>query len=448
MRKGGFILFLLLCTTLMQGQTLIDSTQNTILNAENLASFYQKLAIAKRGEGNVHILHIGDSHIQAGFFSGVLREAFQTNYGNAGRGLTFPYRLAKTNGNMDVRFSSNVAWQRYRIITEDAPQCGIAGATVYSDAEGFLVKMSGDSTVVFNQIEIYGEGLDQVKLATAKNGVKMQNRTTQKIHVVKSGDVLGKIARKYGVTINQLKHWNHLKNTMIRIGQKLVIEQKSIAPTYDASQFSWIDLYEHTDKSIKAILPESTTEIYLVKEKQQQNKTVSLYSFHLRNSQQGVIYDAVGYNGAKYIDYLSSLRFFIQLEQQMKPDLIILSLGTNEAFDKSYVLENFRNDVELFCKEIEQRTGCNNILFTTPPSALVKRKYPNKKLSPYAQVLKDVAQQRKYAVWDLYEIMGAENGMKQWYKAGLSGNDRIHFREEGYHLQGKALYEAILKYAE
>lgn len=40
---------------------------------------------------------------------------------------------------------------------------------------------------------------------------------------VQSGDVLGKIADRYGVSVRQLKEWNDLSNSMIRIGQKLII---------------------------------------------------------------------------------------------------------------------------------------------------------------------------------------------------------------------------------
>ncbi len=43
------------------------------------------------------------------------------------------------------------------------------------------------------------------------------------IYRVKSGDVLGGIASNYGVSVKQLKEWNGLKGTMIRVGQKLKI---------------------------------------------------------------------------------------------------------------------------------------------------------------------------------------------------------------------------------
>lgn len=44
-----------------------------------------------------------------------------------------------------------------------------------------------------------------------------------KIHRVRSGENLGVIARKYRVSVKSLKRWNHLRGSMIRIGQKLKI---------------------------------------------------------------------------------------------------------------------------------------------------------------------------------------------------------------------------------
>ncbi|RLD28187.1 MAG: lytic transglycosylase [Bacteroidetes bacterium] len=40
---------------------------------------------------------------------------------------------------------------------------------------------------------------------------------------VKSGDYLGKIARRYGVRVSQIKRWNGLRNNNLRIGQRLTI---------------------------------------------------------------------------------------------------------------------------------------------------------------------------------------------------------------------------------
>ena len=50
------------------------------------------------------------------------------------------------------------------------------------------------------------------------------NATT---YIVKSGDVLGKIAERHGCTVAQLKSWNKLTSNNIRIGQKLIVSAAS-----------------------------------------------------------------------------------------------------------------------------------------------------------------------------------------------------------------------------
>ena len=48
---------------------------------------------------------------------------------------------------------------------------------------------------------------------------------------VRSGDYLGKIANKYGVSVNSIKRWNGLRSNRLRIGQRLVIHPRKIAPS-------------------------------------------------------------------------------------------------------------------------------------------------------------------------------------------------------------------------
>ena len=55
---------------------------------------------------------------------------------------------------------------------------------------------------------------------------------------VKSGDYLGRIASKYGVTVKQLQQWNHLKSTTVRVGQTLYIYRNGSAPKTTSSSSS------------------------------------------------------------------------------------------------------------------------------------------------------------------------------------------------------------------
>ena len=54
-------------------------------------------------------------------------------------------------------------------------------------------------------------------------------------YTVKSGDVLGRIAEKHGVSLANLKSWNGLTSNNIQVGQKLVIYTKGSAPASTGS---------------------------------------------------------------------------------------------------------------------------------------------------------------------------------------------------------------------
>lgn len=54
---------------------------------------------------------------------------------------------------------------------------------------------------------------------------------TRVYYRVRSGDVLGTIARRYRVRVSDIKKWNRLRSNMIRIGQTLSIW---VLPTYNS----------------------------------------------------------------------------------------------------------------------------------------------------------------------------------------------------------------------
>ena len=65
---------------------------------------------------------------------------------------------------------------------------------------------------------------DQRKSSGKSTGKSSGSSSQQRIaYKVKSGDYLGKIASKYGVTVAQIKSWNRLKSNNIQIGQTLYI---------------------------------------------------------------------------------------------------------------------------------------------------------------------------------------------------------------------------------
>ena len=67
-----------------------------------------------------------------------------------------------------------------------------------------------------------------IPLQVAKKTIS--SNETRITHVVRNGEVLGLIAEKYKVGLSQLKDWNNLYSSRIRVGQKLIVYAKVKAP--------------------------------------------------------------------------------------------------------------------------------------------------------------------------------------------------------------------------
>lgn len=90
------------------------------------------------------------------------------------------------------------------------------------------------------------------------------------IHRVRSGEVLGRIAMRYHVTVRQIKRWNNLRSDNIRIGQRLVIYRGGNGPSTTASSSSTSSSASSSSKSTasqKTTAQNSNAEytIYVVK---------------------------------------------------------------------------------------------------------------------------------------------------------------------------------------
>ncbi len=420
---------------------VVDKSKNSIINKEALQNFYDKL----KQDSTVSILHIGDSHLQANYISHRLREMFQEKYGNAGRGITFPLRLSRTNGHLDIKYYSDITWDRTRIIDSKNANVGAAGIAISTTEPQFFIKLVNQDSLPISQIKIVGKGLDKIKVGIPNTTIKLRKSLTpSRVYRVRRGDCLGIIARKFHTSIRQLKRLNRIRGTRINIGQKLIVRTKNKPENLNLEQFDLITPIQKSDSVLLVDIALPISDLYLINKTPKHNTPTKIDAIFVDSNQKGVVYNSIGVNGAKYCDYNKSDLFFQELKN-ISPDLIVLSLGTNEAFERPYDKEQFREDLELFLSKLNGVSNCHNILLTTPPSSLIKRRYTNKKLGQFSNTLKQVAQEKNIAVWDLYDIMGRENGMKKWAKNKLAARDRIHFTQKGYYLQAELLYNALFQ---
>ncbi|NQV78019.1 MAG: LysM peptidoglycan-binding domain-containing protein [Lutibacter sp.] len=75
------------------------------------------------------------------------------------------------------------------------------------------------------QIYAFASAEDAKREKPTPTYIEMNDRVTYK---VKSGDYLGKIANKYGVSIAKIKQWNNMRNANLRIGQRITIYPRKL----------------------------------------------------------------------------------------------------------------------------------------------------------------------------------------------------------------------------
>jgi lysophospholipase L1-like esterase len=172
-------------------------------------------------------------------------------------------------------------------------------------------------------------------------------------------------------------------------------------------------------------------------------KRIQLYGISFENDKQGVLYNTIGVNGAEYRHYNNSAYFNEQLKQ-LQPDLIIISLGTNEAFAKNFDPVIFINQVDTLVKNLRTNNPGADFLVTIPGDHLLRKKYKNVHLAVLQQALTVYCMKNNIAFWDLLTIMGGPGSMNKWYMAKLTAKDKIHLNRKGYEVQGKLLSSALL----
>lgn len=177
--------------------------------------------------------------------------------------------------------------------------------------------------------------------------------------------------------------------------------------------------------------------------------TVSYKSSGLaqETGREGIVYHMVGINGATAVRF--SLPEQVQRVAGLQPDLIIVSLGTNEAHSRRYSADAHERELKQLLASLKEACPRAKFMLSTPPGAYagkLRAQVVNPRTDRVAKTIVKVAKQEEMAVWDLYNIVGGrEQACRNWYRAGMLRADGIHFTHEGYSMQGKLLHEAIIK---
>src|SRR5690554_2478444 len=408
----------------LEAWDVLTDNNSAIQNISAINNFLEDLhELYATNKGRVRITHIGDSHIQAGFFQTKARKDLQSIFGNAGLGFTFPHRLASSNGISELRYTSSIPWESKRNIhASETDFVGLSGFSLQTNQRDFAIALEvKDDAFAFNTLRVFTPNQSPMfSLALANREVKFEsNRIERKQHTIKSGEALSIIARNYGVSVAAIKQANNLRSDAIRAGAKLSIPVKTNKPEpIDKSDFSLLSFKDNSNSFIYNS-PELQSAIWILPN------------------------DGIGVNGARFADYNKTKMFFEQLKE-LDSDLLVISLGTNESFDK-LEKESYLADLKSFVSNLRELLPEVSILFTTPPPSLVGRSAPNTFAEEYAMEIRNLAEKQNIAVWDLYKVLGGNEKIRENYTNGLVARDYIHYTVKGYELAGSLFSEALLQ---
>jgi len=424
----------------------INDDNNIFANQALLNPVFEKLYnLEKNEQGKINIVHIGDSHIQADFFTNAIRKPLQEKFGNGGFGFTFPYNLVRTNGPRGVRYACNATWQSLLNVSPIADVgVGLSGIALYTSAEDFILQLSANDGFEFNTVKIIYPTIEpQYKMSVTAEPLQVSvtggatSSTGFKYHTVKSGESLSVIARKNGSTVAQIKKANNMKSDKIRPKQRLKIpvKTKAIAPKIEKANIKK-DSINYVDMVSKPYFSSYTSDSVLNRITILPAEKLAMYNlngFVVENNKPGVLYHTIGVNGAKISDYTKYPLFFQQLPI-LQPDLIVLSFGTNESFGKISE-SNYIFQLREFVANIQKQNPNSIVLVMTPPPSMFRRHRVNTYISDYSVALMGLT---NLPVWDLYTRMGGASGIgpKGDY-ARMIARDKVHYTAGGYQAQGQ-----------
>lgn len=149
-----------------------------------------------------------------------------------------------------------------------------------------------------------------------------------------------------------------------------------------------------------------------------------------------------GINGASFRNLLNNQEIF-NLCRDLKPDLIAVSMGTNDA-QGTYSATRFRSALTNFMAKLYKYSGDALILFILPPDSY-KNGVPNADVAKVGAEIAAYAQAHGHVCWDLQTVMGGQGSISKWRSGGIAGKDMVHFSAPGYRLQGQLFYEALMR---
>jgi lysophospholipase L1-like esterase len=176
-------------------------------------------------------------------------------------------------------------------------------------------------------------------------------------------------------------------------------------------------------------------------------KPVRLHGWVTENSR-GLTWEMMGINGAQAsIGLKWEDAGLAPVYQAHMPGLIVLAYGTNEARNKDWTFESYRDMFIALLDKYRRLAPAASILVVGPPDHQWRTRAgwaSVEKIDVIMEAQRAACQARGAAFWDVRDRMGGKGAMRQWVFAGMAQGDYVHFTGPGYRLLGAALYKELM----
>lgn len=150
--------------------------------------------------------------------------------------------------------------------------------------------------------------------------------------------------------------------------------------------------------------------------------------------------------GTRFMHYYNSPQLSQYLATNL-PDLMIISLGTNDAYS-GVALDVMSSQMRDLIQLVKAASPNTVLLFTTPPDELkpIPTRDGNDRLQQVRQTIINNCIADTIPYWNLYFIMDGNGTMRTWQRWGFAATDNVHYTPNGYTIFGRLLAEAIFGY--
>jgi lysophospholipase L1-like esterase len=164
----------------------------------------------------------------------------------------------------------------------------------------------------------------------------------------------------------------------------------------------------------------------------------------------GVIYDALGINGARASRPLRwDWKVLAGSLERRDPDLIVIAYGSNEVSDPDLDLEEYRASFTTLLNKFHEAVPRASILVIGPPDRAVLAGHRWKtigRMRTLVEAQRQAAFEAGAAFYDLFKAMGGPGSIERWatQPERLAQPDRVHLTSAGYRLVADWLYSELM----